>query len=53
MSSSYLKFIYGSVNSLKKRDPVANFMSTWKYYHGLTKEMRLLLEIPPIDGNEK
>lgn len=36
-----------------KRDPVANFMSSWKYYHGLTKEMRLLLEIPPIDGNEK
>lgn len=35
------------------RDPVANFMSSWKYYHGLTKEMRLLLEIPPIDGNEK
>ena len=28
-------------------------MSSWKYYHGLTKEMRLLLEIPPIDGNEK
>lgn len=41
------------MNSSKKRDPVANFMSSWKYYHGLTKEMRLLLEIPPIDGNEK
>lgn len=23
------------------RDPLANFMSSWKYYNGLTKEMRI------------
>ena len=23
------------------RDPLSNFMSSWKYYNGLTKEMRV------------
>lgn len=35
------------------RDPMANFMSSWKYYHGLTKEMRELLKVPPLNGDEK
>jgi len=35
------------------RDPMDNFMSSWKYYHGLTKEMREMLKVPPLDGNEK
>ena len=26
---------------------------SWKYYHGLTKEMREMLKIPPLNGDEK